>query len=422
MEREMKSIFEQLLSLYERSEIHTNVPLEDFTTEVFAGVVGSNQAIIDGFVNNVLHIPGVNFQVVTQNFYPLADEINCRVDMVFYSESRICFLENKVDTTEHTGQLKRYEKVLSQLKDQGKYSEIYLRYCTKNIEDVNQQFYIDFKTLRWKDIYQYLLSYNEDSLVHAFLLFLERTKLVKDGQLNHTDLLVMTHMQQTLQKLGELMEPVSLEFHKRFGDATVKPGNQGVKEIADFNRFILYRKKAFGTGNSEIMAGFTFEENGGPALFVQLWGNRNNSKYEEFQKHIVEREAAFDRVIETDSGLRARNSIPLEDVINQSNPEKWMQRWFCEQLDQVEDFLLETSNLDWNVRISRKVVAQQDEKTLLLQLGSGRGQILDLHSQIVNPAMNIDAILKFGYWEDCLNEYDCEELLKGVKQIANKYD
>ncbi|MEH7342634.1 PD-(D/E)XK nuclease family protein [Bacillus sp. JJ1532] len=417
MEKEMGSIFEKLLSLYERSDVHMNVPLEDFTTEVLAGVLGSNQAVIDGFVNEVLHIPGDHFRVVTQKFYPLDDDRNCRVDMVFYSDTSVCFLENKVESTEHTGQLGRYEKVLSQLNDQNKYNDVFLRYCTKNIEEVNQLFDIDFQSLRWNDIYHYLLSYNDDSLIHAFILFLERTKLVKSGEINKTDLHVMTQMQETLQKLGEWMEIVSLEFNKRFGDATVKAGNQGMKEIVDYNRFIISRKKAFGTGSSELIAGVIFDDNGGPALFVQLWGNRNNSKFEEFQKHIVEREAAFDRVFETDSGLRARYSIPLEDVINQSNPAIWMQRWYCEQLDQVEDFLLETANLDWNIQIPRIVIAQQDEKTLLLQLGSGRGQILDLHSNIVNPAMNIDAILKFGYWEDCVNEYKCDELLRGIRQI-----
>ncbi|WNS75075.1 hypothetical protein RRV45_19685 [Bacillus sp. DTU_2020_1000418_1_SI_GHA_SEK_038] len=29
--------------------------------------------------------------------------------------------------------------------------------------------------------------------------------------------------------------------------------------------------------------------------------------------------------------------------------------------------------------------------------------------------------LRYGYWEDCVNEYDCEELVRGTRQIRNKY-
>lgn len=416
----MTSIFEQLLHLYERSEVHTNIPIEDFTTEILAGVLRSNQSMLDGFVNTVLKIPGDGYQVVTQKFYPLKDDSNCRVDMVFFSENQICFMENKVDTTAGSDQLERYEKVLGNLSAEGKFEETFLRYCTKKYEsnEKEQNFSVDFLMFRWKDVYDYFIVHRQDSLVNAFLLFLERKKLMRLDQLSHMDLTVMKNVQETLQKLGEWMEPVSLEFIKRFGEPTVKPGSQGLKEVAEHNRYIISRKKAFSTGISELMAGINFNESDGPALFIQLWCNRNNSKFEEYQKHILERESFFQKVVETDRGIRARMTSPLSKYIGERNQTKEMQFWFCEHLDRIEDFILETSNLDWNLTIPRKVVGQQDESRLLLQLGSGRGQILDLYSKVVNPAMNIDAILKFGYWEECEKEYDLEVLMRDVIQIG----
>ncbi len=65
--------------------------LKEFTTEVLAGVLRSDQALLDSFVNKVLGIKGKNFVVDTQRLYQ-----DVTVDMVFSNDDTLCFLEHTV--------------------------------------------------------------------------------------------------------------------------------------------------------------------------------------------------------------------------------------------------------------------------------------------------------------------------------------
>ena len=115
-------MFSNLLKLYKSAS--KNTPTEDFTTEVLAGILDSDKLLLEEFVNVVLKIEGSNFTVKTQVHYEKSI-----IDMVFENKDTLCFLENKVDSSEGHKQLKKYSKILLTNK-----KIIFLRYCTKFID------------------------------------------------------------------------------------------------------------------------------------------------------------------------------------------------------------------------------------------------------------------------------------------------
>jgi len=68
----------------------------------------------------------------------------------------------------------------------------------------------------------------------------------------------------------------------------------------------------------------------------------------------------------------------------------------------------------------KRIIAQQSDTRFLVYLGNEQGQILDLHSKILYPAMNIHSILKFGYWEEYTGHHNLDELLKNVRLIETE--
>lgn len=88
-----------------------------------------------------MKIQGDNFTIKSQRKYQLKDDIDCIVDIVIENEAMICFLENKVNSSEGDRQLERYTKVLNEINVK-RNKEVYLRYCTKyydkkDIKDIN---------------------------------------------------------------------------------------------------------------------------------------------------------------------------------------------------------------------------------------------------------------------------------------------
>ena len=116
-----------LFKLYLRNTSKT--PLEDFTTEAFAGILKYDPIIKNEFIRVFLKIPQGEYQIKTQVKYDLENDMNCIVDLVFENEDIICFIENKVNSKEGYRQLERYSKVLDIYNLENK--KTYLRYCTK---------------------------------------------------------------------------------------------------------------------------------------------------------------------------------------------------------------------------------------------------------------------------------------------------
>ncbi|WP_433745118.1 hypothetical protein [Falsibacillus pallidus] len=401
------TVFEQLLNLYTREGL--TVPLEDFTTEVLAGVLKSKPGMLDDFVHKMLNQRGTNWKVMTQVYYPLEDSLNCFVDMVFHNEDSIAFVENKVESHLHSRQLERYEEVLLKLRDEQFYQNVSLHYCTKRLEQVDDSFEVEFGSFRWREVYEFFITYSEDSLVQAFLEFLERKGMMKKMELESFELEAMRSLPNLLQKLDGMLESIRFEMEKRFGHVKSRDGKQ-ISQITEHGRYAISISPAIGDKNSDLTAGFSFEEE--PSLIVQLWSNRRNVHSERLHRIIMENEELFDSIILKEKGWGFRFSLPLTRIFSEMDQYKAIQQWMTERLDSIESFMMETEELEWNLEIKRSIIASQGEDRFLVQLGSGRGQILDLFSGVINPPQNCDSILKMGYWEECqLTKEEEKEIL-----------
>lgn len=98
-------LFINLLKLY--SSYRKNTPREDFFTEVLAGVLQSDQQLLNDYAREVLKLPEDQFSLTTQARY--SDSV---IDMVFEGKRCICFVENKIDSPEGYGQLSKYAQLL----------------------------------------------------------------------------------------------------------------------------------------------------------------------------------------------------------------------------------------------------------------------------------------------------------------------
>ncbi|RDI36475.1 PD-(D/E)XK nuclease family protein [Falsibacillus pallidus] len=401
------TVFEQLLNLYTREGL--TVPLEDFTTEVLAGVLKSDQGMLDDFVHKMLHQDGGHWKVMTQVYYPLEDSLDCFVDMVFHNEDSIAFIENKVDSHLHSRQLERYERVLLLLRDQQSYHHVSLHYCTKRLEQIDDAFEVEFRSFRWHDIYKFFTECKENSLVLAFLQFLERNKLMRAMEFELFEMDGLKGLPKLLHKLDGMLEPVRFEMEKRFGPVKSRDGKQ-ISQITDHGRYAISISPAFGGSYSDLTAGFLFDDE--PSLLVQLWSNRRNIHSERFHRIIMENEELFDSIILKEKGWGFRFSLPLTRIFSEMDQYKAILQWMVERLDSIESFMMETEELEWDMEIKRSIIAAQGEGRYLVQLGGGRGQILDLFSGVINPPQNCDSILKMGYWEDCqLTKEEEKEIL-----------
>ena len=124
-------MFSKLLSLYNKNSKKT--PLEDFTTEIFVGVLNNDNELKIRFCKDFLDLKSSNYIISTQKHYYLENEPKCIVDVVIESDKEICFIENKVNSKEGYNQLKRYSKVLNNLKTEKK-KKTKLCYCTEKMK------------------------------------------------------------------------------------------------------------------------------------------------------------------------------------------------------------------------------------------------------------------------------------------------
>jgi hypothetical protein len=165
-----------LYKLYYRSN-GNRTPLEDFNTECLVGIFNYFPEVGNLFAAQFLELPVGNYKFSTQEYYPLSDDPNCFVDMVIKSESCICFVENKVDSTEGYEQINRYQKVLESFPDKLKRE---MRYITKH-SDVKEKQLINFKQYRWYEVAAFLLSnFVENPQIQDYHQFLKQQHMAQE--------------------------------------------------------------------------------------------------------------------------------------------------------------------------------------------------------------------------------------------------
>ncbi|EIT86256.1 hypothetical protein A374_06641 [Fictibacillus macauensis ZFHKF-1] len=339
----MASIFSRLLQLYKVKNKTGKTPLEDFITEVLAGILQSNQQLLDSFVNDVLHIEGSNFKVESQVPFTLECDKNCIIDLVFENETTICFLENKVASDEGERQLERYAAVLIKLAKL-KFKDTHLRYCTKRY-DPKTVSSCSFKQFRWQQIYEFLYKQEETEVINNFLQLLRSEKMagIKDFQIE--DVLVMKGLQAVMSKMDEMLELVLPDFTKNFG-VPHQRGYGHLKQLPLHNQYCMLTTN-YNESFIEVKVGFEMEsvtDHPSPILFVQVHCDKDINFAQKMKSHSEGEDTKFDFYQIENEEVYAWFEETLLNFLASSRQKEEIIEWFARKMgvtkriiDQVYD-------------------------------------------------------------------------------------
>ena len=341
-------MFSQLHHLYRQ---HTSkTPLEDFTTEAFVGILNLHPIIKEKFIEKFLKLPPDNYVVRTQVYYPLMDDNDNFVDVVIESDNLLCFIENKVESSEGHRQLIRYCKVLDEYKEKGIQTRLF--YCTKYHE--NKTLELDNHQLeltRWYKIASFLQSFKSKPLVHNFLKFLKEQKMSQELTINSIDYVTFENLQKTTSLVIDYLDRARPLFEKKFGKNNVLSDGWTFKNIRDHNRLIFYYKEVIlGTGWSELKYGFRFDQ---PRIFIDIYIDKKHDQHDlllEAAKAYNENESEAGRLYISKIegyGSALGNAKEISAYLNDDDAEKKILDWYKSAFDNFERFINSTEGINW---------------------------------------------------------------------------
>jgi len=336
-------MFNKLLRLYKQNSKKT--PLEDYTTEIFVGVLNSDLELKNYFCNDYLKLTSSNYKISTQKHYYLKNEPKCIVDIVIEGENDICFIENKVNSKEGYNQLERYSKVLDNIKIEKKI-ETKLCYCTKKY-DKKKFTKHNFKQFKWHNIAMILSKFQKEKLTQHFIHFLKTNDMANDMIIEATDLITFEKLSKTINLIQRNIQNVRTTFESKFNISY--DGSKGKKMLDQLNNFdricITSENIVKDNGYSEILYGF--ETNG--KIVIQIYINSNNSYYKKFieiLKNIENFNSNFKSEM-FDHGSRIYLERNLGEFINDENSENEIKNWFEKGFEIMEDFIKNEKNISW---------------------------------------------------------------------------
>ena len=331
----------RLVELYSKNANSGKTPLEDFTTEAFAGVLENNTSVKTQFIQEFLELPIDNYSIKTQKKYTLDNDIDCIIDMVIEGDNNICFIENKVNSSEGYRQLERYCLVLDYFKQKGISTTLF--YCTKysDTKEINAH---NFKQFRWHELSYFLNRQEDDVLTSEFVKFLTDQEMAKDTTLYSTDFIVFESIQEVLNKCNEFMDSARPNFEQKFCNTNKISDGKSTPQILKHNRLIYYVKDFIqGDGWSELGFGVSFEE---PCIYVEVYLDKKNENHELVAKLAEESEKFL--VEKYDYGTSFWLEQDLSVLLNQEDSDQTISTWFKNSFELLENFI-ETSELKiWN--------------------------------------------------------------------------
>lgn len=332
-------MFINLFNLIKKAGDRT--PLEDFTTESFAGIL-KNAKIRKSFVQ-WLKLPPGNYDVLTQQKHCLEDDMNCVVDLVLESNEVLCFIENKVDCKEGWKQLERYSKVL----DLEKYKQTFLFYCTKRV-DIKKHKVHQFKQFRWYEIARWLkINHNSEPLVQEYLNFLNKQQMAQDTSISTDTVIALNKFMLTYEAMKFHLNNASPAFKMVFPQANIKNSDKltDIKNgyrIAQYSGDILQDKSA----PNEILYCIHFES---VKLQTQIWIEITHPQAESILKKAEE--TKIFKTWKDEAGIGIFLDCKLYQFIESKNSDQEIQDWFRESFQTFRNFIDSTPELGWDIKV-----------------------------------------------------------------------
>lgn len=331
----------QLLGLYKKHQ--TNTPLEDFTTEVFVGLLNMEDNIKNSFITDFLKLPKDDYRLKTQKKYSLKNDIDCIVDLVIESESRICFIENKVNSKEGSRQLERYGRVLDTFSENN--FETKLFYCTK-YSDNKTYIKHDFKQIRWYQIAKFLKTYKENNFVNQFINFLIKHDMAQELTLNAIDFITLENIQSTLNIINDYLDRVKPVFEQTFN--TKCSITTSTSQIIKHNRLIYMAKDILGDyGYSEIKYGFQLNK---PKIYIGLWIDKSNNQFEEFNK-ITDRLSEDFKIYKPVNGTAIELKKEISVFLNDEEADTKIADWYKKSFSRFAELINSENQLEWKIKV-----------------------------------------------------------------------
>lgn len=333
-----------LYKLYHRSN-GNRTPLEDFNTECLVGIFNYFPEVGNLFAAQFLHLPVGAYTFSTQEYYPLSDDPNCFVDMVIKSESCICFVENKVDSTEGYEQINRYQKVLESFP---KIIKKEMRYITKN-SDLKKNQLNNFKQYRWFEVAQYLIdNFQENELVKDYYQFLKQQHMAQETKFT-TDAVIALKNFHVAYKTARLH--FSTGYHlmmKIFPKAKLHKQNvKSYQKIVYGDRISIKTIDVFETNDqyAEILIGLHFQE---VKYQVQLWLASDHLLGDTILDR-AKKANMFDVVEKNEHGYMVNFNSKIYNFIEVEESE--IKKWFQESLQKLKNFIIDNPDIKWNSKL-----------------------------------------------------------------------
>jgi len=344
------TIFSRLLNLYKKGD-SLKTPMEDFCTECLAGILKSDQQLLNDFVKEVLGIDiEEKFYLKTQAVYYDTNGNKNIIDMVFESASTICLLEMKVYSGEgHNQLIKYYEVLMNNPKISESQHQRYLRYCTLFVEQKEHELK-EFKQIRWADIAKFLEGKKlKNQLIDEFYKFLEDQKMAGNERFTYEDLIGLRVYGSVTSKVDEIFNRIAPTLEKRFGKT--KGGVNVTRQVTVNNRLAMWSEGVIGDQWSDVFVGFSLRDRSpgeGPLITVGLYVDRTNSEYDKLVKFARSYDGVeFQETVESNGGGILFKK-PLADFLEKENQMDEIVRWINEKIEILAEFK-NKSGLQWNV-------------------------------------------------------------------------
>lgn len=320
-------------------------PLEDFSTEALAGILRMDVVFFERYCN-LLTLPVDSYCMVTQKFYFLEGTTDCIVDLVLIGQENICFIENKVHSSEGWEQLARYSLALSKYYPNHKK---FLRYCTK-FQDPKSITDHQFLQITWREIGK-LIQKGDANHTLDFKNFLSFHHMADNYTIDLNYLLTMQNLRDTLDMTRFHVEHVKNDFCTVFTHAELVAQTK-LRDITLHDRFGYLFKNILNDAESwtELLYSIYF---GDMQLCTQIFINKQNTNC----LAIVARAKAFDKFdfLEHESGWSILLTKKLADLLNDMESDKAIKLWFYESFLVFAKFIHQTPELNWKIQVSKKI-------------------------------------------------------------------
>ncbi|WP_459926603.1 PD-(D/E)XK nuclease family protein [Flavobacterium covae] len=338
-------MFLDLINLYNKNSNSNKTPLEDFNTECFANILRLFEIVKKDFIYNFLKLPEDKYVIKTQLKKDLPNNPNCIIDLVFIGNKNICFIENKVESSEGHEQLSRYCKVLDIHFDNLKK---YLFYCTKYTDPKNRNKEFknyNFKQFKWFEIAKFLKKYsNENPIIKDYILFLNHFKMAQDNTFKVENLLTLENMMKTIEIVEFHIDNCKFEFNTFFGYEKYN-SNFNWNQLKNHNRISHYNSGILISQSNKYSEVLYSIELGDLTLSTHIYVNSDHEQYEQFKAIDLENFPLKCRVENWGTSIYMKED--LGKFLNNENSDKLIKDWFLNSFEILKTLISNNSQLDW---------------------------------------------------------------------------